>query len=236
MSSTRTLTLRPRGQHVVEAAEADVVGPAVAADDPDALPHQESATLQQVAARRRRRAPRAAALQLGDALALRARCSASRRLRSRSRIASTRSSPTASRSSREQLAGVARPACRAASRMPRPNSALSSNSELDQAGPRPSRVRQSRAWSAGCRRRSTSSRWRWRSAARSPKSCVSSLRYGVSPQPAQAPENSNSGCRSCDVLAPCRSRRCARSISGRSQEEVPVRALRLAQRRAAAPC
>ena len=27
----------PRGQHVVEAAEADVVGPAVAADDPDAL-------------------------------------------------------------------------------------------------------------------------------------------------------------------------------------------------------
>ena len=32
-----------------------------------------------------------------------------------------------------------------------------------------------RAWSAGCRRRSTSSRWRWRSAARSPKSWVSSL-------------------------------------------------------------
>ena len=30
---------------------------------------------------------------------------------------------------------------------------------------------------------------------RSPNSCESSLRYGVSPQPAQAPENSNSGSR-----------------------------------------
>ena len=28
---------------------------------------------------------------------------------------------------------------------------------------------------------------------RSPKSCVSSLMYGVSPQPEQAPENSKSG-------------------------------------------
>ena len=30
---------------------------------------------------------------------------------------------------------------------------------------------------------------------RSPKSCEISFRYGVSPQPAQAPENSKSGCR-----------------------------------------
>ena len=30
---------------------------------------------------------------------------------------------------------------------------------------------------------------------RSPNSCVSSLRYGVSPHPAQAPENSKSGSR-----------------------------------------
>ena len=29
--------------------------------------------------------------------------------------------------------------------------------------------------------------------ARSPNNCVRSLMYGVSPQPAQAPENSNSG-------------------------------------------
>src|SRR5208337_401314 len=33
---------------------------------------------------------------------------------------------------------------------------------------------------------------------RSPKSCVSSLIYGVSPQPAQAPENSNSGSSNCE--------------------------------------
>src|SRR6266536_3513004 len=32
---------------------------------------------------------------------------------------------------------------------------------------------------------------------RSPNSWVSSLRYGVSPQPAQAPENSNSGSSAC---------------------------------------
>ena len=57
------------------------------------------------------------------------------------------------------------------------------------------RRRSSTAWSAGCRRRSTSSRSRSRPSSRSPKSCDSSLTYGVSPQPAQAPENSNSGSR-----------------------------------------
>jgi hypothetical protein len=49
------------------------------------------------------------------------------------------------------------------------------------------------ASSAGCRRKSRSNRWRWQSVARSPNNCVSSLRYGVSPQPAQAPLNSNNG-------------------------------------------
>ncbi len=34
--------------------------------------------------------------------------------------------------------------------------------------------------------------------ARSPKSCDKSFRYGVSPHPAHAPENSNSGSRNCD--------------------------------------
>ena len=33
---------------------------------------------------------------------------------------------------------------------------------------------------------------------RSPNNWVSSFRYGVSPHPAHAPENSNSGCRNCD--------------------------------------
>ena len=58
-----------------------------------------------------------------------------------------------------------------------PNSALSSNSELFQAGPRPSAL-WTTASSAGCRRRSTSTRWRWRRSARSPKSWLISLRYG----------------------------------------------------------
>ncbi len=37
--------------------------------------------------------------------------------------------------------------------------------------------------------------------ARSPNSCVSSFRYGVSPQPEHAPENSKSGSRNCEPLA-----------------------------------
>jgi hypothetical protein len=41
------------------------------------------------------------------------------------------------RAGADQLAGAPR-ACRRRQRMPRPNSALSSNSEFDQAGPRPS--------------------------------------------------------------------------------------------------
>src|SRR6266568_2663772 len=36
--------------------------------------------------------------------------------------------------------------------------------------------------------------------ARSPNNCDSNFKYGVSPHPAQAPENSNSGCRSCESL------------------------------------
>ncbi len=32
---------------------------------------------------------------------------------------------------------------------------------------------------------------------RSPNNCESNFRYGVSPQPAQASENSNNGCRNC---------------------------------------
>ena len=66
--------------------------------------------------------------------------------------------------------------------------------------------------------------------ARSPKSWVSSLRYGVSPQPAQAPENSNSGSRNCESLtSSCRSRRAVGL--GQVEEEVEVLALGVAQRR-----
>ena len=35
---------------------------------------------------------------------------------------------------------------------------------------------------------------------RSPKNCVSSFTYGVSPQPPHAPENSNNGSKSCEPL------------------------------------
>src|SRR6266498_1249059 len=49
--------------------------------------------------------------------------------------------------------------------------------------------------------------------ARSPNNCVISLMYGVSPQPEQAPENSNSGCSSCESLTRLRLS-AARSVSG----------------------
>ena len=55
--------------------------------------------------------------------------------------------------------------------------------------------------------------------ARSPNSCVRSLMYGVSPQPEQAPENSNSGCRSWLVLT-LLSRTRRRSYSGRSRKNL----------------
>ena len=102
-----------------------------------------------------------------------------------------------------QLAGAARPGCR------RPGACRGRTRRCPRTASwtRPARGRRRRcptAWSAGCRRRSTSSRWRWRPRVRSPKSWVSSFRYGVSPHPAQAPENSNSGGRDCAALRPCR--------------------------------
>ena len=129
----------PAGQHVIEAAVADVVGPAVAADQPDALLHQvvgerfEPPRL----GRRERREP----LPQRDA-----RARAAPRCRLRVDLIGVEQSPRRGRSPicRRQLL---RPAPRAAatcassaSRMPKPNSALSSNSEFDHAGPRPSRL------------------------------------------------------------------------------------------------
>ena len=54
---------------------------------------------------------------------------------------------------------------------------------------------------------------------RSPKSCESSLRYGVSPQPAQAPENSNSGSRNWVPRTVPKSTR-DRSLVGRVSKKV----------------
>ena len=53
---------------------------------------------------------------------------------------------------------------------------------------------------------------------RSPKSCVNSLRYGVSPHPEQAPENSNNGCRNCVPRTVPKSSR-ARSLTGRPSKK-----------------
>ena len=127
------------GQDVVEAAVADVVGPAVAAHEPDAL-------LDEVVGQRLEpRAPPGAS-SAASCLAQRApRARAGRRCPPRSSWSASRSSgPRRSPMLRRQLLdedarGLAAWASRAR-RKPRPNSALSSKSELDQAGPRPSRL------------------------------------------------------------------------------------------------
>jgi len=69
-------------------------------------------------------------------------------------------------------------------RMPKPNSALSSNRLLAHVGPVPLNC-SCKASSANCRRRSKNT-VAFAIYKRSPNSCVSSLMYAVSPQPAQA--------------------------------------------------
>ena len=142
-----------RRQHVVEPAEADVVGPPVAADEPHALAHEVARHHREargVDARGRRRIAReqlpAAAPR---ARAARAICgSVSCGL---SRIARARSSPTNGREPFEQERGRSRACASTPRRIPSPNSALSSNSELFHDGPaplgvgRPRRGRQVRA-------------------------------------------------------------------------------------------
>ena len=68
---------------------------------------------------------------------------------------------------------------------------------------------------------------------RSPNSCESSLRYGVSPQPAQAPENSNSGSRNWVPRTVPKSTR-ERSVAGSVSKNAMLLALgghqRLARR------
>ena len=54
----------------------------------------------------------------------------------------------------------------------------------------------------------------------SPKSCVTSLMYGVSPHPAQAPENSKSGRQSCEPLTVSSILMSLCSICGRSMKNL----------------
>ena len=158
-----------RRQHVVEAAVADVVGPAVAADDPDAL--LRPACRPRPAGRGPRGVvrPRAGvACSSRDALALRVDAglawSGRPRGSPRDQLVADRPRPAA-RAAR----GRTRPACRGPGACP----GRTRRCPRTASWTRPGRARRgwsSRAWSAGCRRRSTSSRWRWRSAARSPNS------------------------------------------------------------------
>ena len=77
--------------------------------------------------------------------------------------------------------------------MPRPCSALSSNREFDHAGPRPSAFTVYGDVAAGPPQMDEQP-VAFATYMRSPNSWVTSLAYAVSAQPAQAPENSSSGC------------------------------------------
>ena len=70
---------------------------------------------------------------------------------------------------------------------------------------------------------------------RSPNNWVISLTYGVSPQPAQAPEYSNNGCSNCEPLT-VSALTMVRSRSGMLEEEVVVLPLALRGGPAWAPC
>ena len=151
-------------EHVIEAAGADVVRPTVAADDPDVLADQGSSTRSTGAPWRRVRVGTCASgerfVERGDPLAL----GRDRRTRRpllgdpASRLGKLAAEVGASSST---SARASRPCGRGRGGCPRPNSALSSNREFDQAGPATRRRSCPTAWSGGCRRRSTSSRWRW---------------------------------------------------------------------------
>ena len=144
-------------EDVVQAAEADVVGPAVAADDPDDFSTSSSASIASVA---RPVVYRELLLQLGDV----ARCAAMPPRRSGRRVQRLSSSAGMRRRAVEQPPGLLalvverQAACRSRTRRcPRRASS-----------PRRGRGRRrssSTASSAGCRRRSTSSRSRSRRAA-----------------------------------------------------------------------
>jgi hypothetical protein len=123
---------------VVEPAEADVVGPAVAADDPDRLAHERVG--ERVEALRRR------PVRAGHAVQPRPELRDPGPLFGQRGLGVLRGGEQCGR---EVVADLARElhdsacavvtCCSSAMRIPSPNSALSSNSEFDHAGPRPSR-------------------------------------------------------------------------------------------------
>jgi hypothetical protein len=154
----RGCSRRSRREHVVEAAEADVVGPAVAADDPHALLHE--VVVEPARARGRRGPSTPASLRAArDALALGgdARLVVAGRPREQRR----RELVAERAAERRRSSRAARRARRRARRMPEAELGVVLEERVG-----PGRAAALGVWctasSAGCRRRSTSSRWRWR--------------------------------------------------------------------------
>ena len=83
--------------------------------------------------------------------------------------------------------------------MPRPYSALSSNREFAHAGPCPCAF-VVYGIAGALAPQMEEQPVAFEISIRSPKSCVTSFAYGVSPQPAHAPENSKSGFSNCDPM------------------------------------
>ena len=125
-----------RCEHVIEPAVADVVGPAVAADDPDALLDQVVGHAQQVPGVSGWLSRSELLLERRDALALIVDPGLVRLVGIQEPVdqlvADLRREPA------PPVPAPVRCACRCVSRKPKPNSALSSNRELFQLGPRPS--------------------------------------------------------------------------------------------------
>ena len=201
-------------EHVVEAAEADVVGPAVAADDPDGLLHEVVGEVDERPGGGRcgRRELHA---QPGHALALGRDAGVGRLigLEDLAREAARKCRAELA----EQLPRVRRRGCRARAACRGRTPRCPRRGSWTRPG-RARRGRRRRAWSGGCRRRSSEQPVALAMSVRSPKSCVSSLMYGVSPQPAHAPEYSKRGVANCEPLTSMTLMR-VRSGSGRSRKK-----------------
>ena len=131
-------TLRPLREHVIEPAEADVVGPAVAADDPDALAHQVVGERSAAAGRVGSSMAASCALELGHALALRVDLVLGRLSALEQRLRA-RSAPIPARAP-QQLARACSWCLSSARRIAEPELGVVLEQRVAQAGPRPSRV------------------------------------------------------------------------------------------------
>ena len=125
----------PVRQHVIEAAVADVVRPSVAADEPHALLHEVVGERFEPARLGRCQAGELTPQRL-DPLALRRDAGLVRLIRIEQRRGQTVADLRRERWSRPRAVATC---ASSAIRKPKPNSALSSKSEFDHAGPRPSR-------------------------------------------------------------------------------------------------